>query len=466
MRTIITNKIMIYNSNIDVFWFCRDNLIVANPDYVTLMRLGKEDTIIRKHVPSELKLYSEYNGGADLELPFGALYAIWPYIKDFPFETRFNDNGIVIDRNMKITTPLYDYQEEAVQKMLDAKGGVLQASAGSGKTQIGIDLIRRIGRNALWLCGKTDLLNQTIARIHSVYPNIPVGKITDGEVKMVENGITVSTVQTLVNVDKEVYTKKFDVIVVDECHACVSAPTKMKMFGKVVGSIAARYKYGLTATPNRSDTMIKAMYAILGCCPDGSFAPVHVIEKEKTNTLTAKHIRFDLDTKYNYDTLNEDGTFNYKNLIDFLSQDQERNQIIVNNVVKVMDKHKKQLVLCLRKEHCTTIHNMLLEKGVKSVLLMGDVSDGKRKKILNGVTDWEVIVGTVSLVKEGLDIPELSCLHWAMVIGDKVATIQSAGRIERVCENKPEPEIYDYVDMNYPYCIGKWKKRVAFLRKR
>ena len=485
MKTIISNKIRIYDCSIELFWWCKDNLTVTNPDYATLMRIGKEETIIRKRVPETLSLYSEFNGGQDIEVPFGVLHAIWPFIKNDSYELRFNNNGDVIDKNLKITTPLYNYQEEAVLRMLSAKGGVLQASAGSGKTQIGIDLARRLGKNTLWLCGKTDLLNQTIARIHQLYPSIPVGKITDGEVKMVENGITVSTVQTLVNVDREIYAKKFDVVIVDECHACVSAPTKMKMFGKVVGNIAARYKYGLTATPSRSDTMIKAMYAILGCRQDGEFAPLHVIEKEKTNTLAAKYIKVELPTPFKYETLNEDGTFNYKELVDFLSAYEPRNKAIVDNVITALEKHKKQLVLCLRKEQCDTINKMLLERGIKSVLLIGgDLKkeincDGakkeikikgptksKRKKILQGLVDWNVIVGTVSLVKEGLDIPELSCLHWAMVIGDKVATIQSAGRIERVCEGKPEPEIYDYIDKNYPYCIGKGKKRVKFLEER
>lgn len=466
MRTIISNKIKIYDCDIDLYWWCKDNLIVANPIYVNLMKIGKEETIIRKRISKDLMLYSEYNYGADLELPFGCLYAIWPFIKKYPYELRFNDNGIVIDQKQQITTPLFDYQEKAVKELLEAKGGVLQASAGSGKTQIGIELIKRIGRNALWLCGKTDLLTQTIDRIHQVYPGINVGRINDGQVKMVNNGITVSTVQTLVNVDDDIYKDKFDVIVVDECHNCVSAPTEMKMFGKVVGKIAARYKFGLTATPSRSDSMIKAMYAILGCNPNGKFEPVQIIEKSNTNTLTAKHIRFDLDTPFSHETLNGDGTFNQVALIDFLSKNKERNKTIVDNVIKAMDKHKKQLVLCLRKEQCEAIHEMLLERGIKSVLLMGDVAKGKRKKILTSVVDWNVIVGTAALAQEGLDVPELSCLHWAMVIVGKKATIQSAGRIERVCEGKPEPEIYDYVDMNYPYCIGKWKKRVAFLRKR
>ena len=238
------------------------------------------------------------------------------------------------------------------------------------------------------------------------------------------------------------------------------------MFGKVVERIAARYKYGLTATPSRSDTLINAMYAILGCSLNGDFAPTHVIEKDKTNTLTAKHIKVELDTPFSYATLDESGALDYSALVDYLGHDTARNNAIVNNVINVMKTHKKQLVLCKRIEQCETLNKMLQDKGINSVLLVGKVTNKKRKEILNGLIDWNVIVATESLMKEGIDVPELSCLHWAMVVTDKVAAIQSAGRIERVFEGKPEPEIYDYVDMHYPYCVGKYKKRIAFLKKR
>lgn len=464
MRTVISNKIYVYESTLDLFFWCKDNLTVVNPIWQTMKKLGKDDTINRKHIPEKMSLYVE--NGIDLILPFGCLYAIWNFIKDYPYELRFNNNGNVIDKNMRITMPLYDYQEETVQKMLAAKGGVLVASAGSGKTQIGIEIIKRLGLNALWICGKSDLLRQTVERIHKVYPGISVGTITEGNVNMVKNGITVSTVQTLVNVDSDLYKGAFDVVVTDECHNATSSPTKVKMFGKVIEKIAARYKYGLTATPSRSDTMIKSMYALIGCNLEGEFGPTWQIDKSKTNTLTAKHIKIDLDTPFSYATLNEDGSFDYAALIEYLGSNEKRNQSIVDNVIKAKNVHKKQLVLCQRVDHCEIINKMLQEQGVKSVLLVGKVSKKQRKEILNNNKDWEVIVGSVSLVKEGLDMPELSALHWAMVIGDKVATVQSAGRIERVCEGKPEPEIFDYVDSNYPYCLGKYKKRVSFLRKR
>ena len=464
MKTIISNRIYVYDASMDLYWWVKDNLTLVNPVYATMMRIGKQDTIARKKISEHVRLYVER--GSDLILPSGVLYAIWPFIKNSPYEIRFSNNGDVIDKSLKISMPLFDYQEEAVQVMLAAKGGVLQASAGSGKTMIGIEIIKRLGKNSLWICGKIDLLNQTVDRIHKLYPSIPVGTITDGKVQMVKNGITVSTIQTLTNVDSDLYANNFDVVVVDECHSCISTPTDMRMFGKVLEKIAARYKFGLTATPSRSDTLLPSMYAILGVNLNGEFAPTFVIEKSKTNTLTAAHIRVDLDTAFSYQTLAEDGTFSYPDLIEYLGADEKRNQAIVDNVVKVREKHKKQLVLCYRVDHCEIINEMLQARGVKSVLLTGDVTKKKRKEILNSLVDWEVIVGTVSLVKEGLDLPELSCLHWAMVIGDKVATIQSAGRIERVMEGKPEPEIYDYVDIHYPYCIGKYKKRVSFLKKR
>lgn len=464
MRTIISNKIYVYESSMELYWWCNDNLIVENPTYATMMRLGKEDVIARTHIKKDMKLFVE--SGYDLILPFGCLYAVWNMIKDHPYELRFNDNGNVINQNMQNTTPLYDYQEEAVKAMISAKGGVLEGACGCGKTQIGIEIAKRIGKNCLWLCHTGDLLRQTVARIHKMYPKMNVGTITEGSVNMVNNGITVSTIQTLVNVDSDIYKNKFDTVITDESHHVSGSPTLSKMHIKIINKINARYKYGLSATPTRSDALIKSMYAYIGCNTSGEFAPVFIIKKEKTNTLTAKHIRFDLNTPWSYSVLQEDGTFDYSSLIDFLGNNKERNETIVSNIEKTLDKHKKQIVLCSRIDQCELINKMLQERNISSVLLVGKVSKKKRDEILNSKVDWNVIVATMSLAKEGLDVPELSCLHWAMVVSDKVATIQSAGRIERVFEGKPEPEIYDYVDVNYPYCLGKYKKRVSFLKKR
>ena len=466
MKTLISNKITVIKPTNQLYNWCVENLIIVNPKWQTLVRLGKEDQITRFHISKDMELFVEYGFRDKLVLPFGVLYAIWPMIKDYEYEISLNDNGIVIDKDMKITMPLFDYQEEAVCAMLKAKGGILEAAAGSGKTNCGIEIIKRIGRNALWLCHTGDLLRQTVDRIHLLYPDMPVGTITEGKMEFVTNGITVSTIQTLVTIDSDYYKDVFDVIVCDECHRVSGSPRIQKMFAKIIEKVPARYKFGLSATPERSDTMGKTMYTLIGGNVLGEFEPVFTIDKSKTNTLQATHVRVDLDTPWSYECLNEDGTFNYMTLLDVLGRNEERNLAIVEHVVKSLDVHKKQLVLCQRIEQCELIHNMLLEKGVASVLLVGKVTKKKRVEILNRLVDYNVIVGSYALAKEGLDLKELSCLHWAMLTSNKTDAIQSVGRIERVCEGKPQPVVYDYVDKNYPYCVGKYKKRVSWLKRR
>ena len=235
MRTVIGSKIFVYDTSMELYWWCQDNLILTNPTYATMMRIGKEDTIARKHIPENVKLFVE--SGSDLILPFGCLTAIWKFIQDSPYEIRFNDNGQVIDTNMKITMPLFDYQEEAVDAMLKAKGGILEGACGCGKTQIGIEIAKRIGKNTLWLCHTGDLLRQTVDRIHKLYPFLPVGTITEGSINMVNDGITISTIQTLVDVDPDIYKNKFDVVITDECHHVSGSPTISKMHIKILGNL-------------------------------------------------------------------------------------------------------------------------------------------------------------------------------------------------------------------------------------
>ncbi|HBS10417.1 MAG TPA: RNA helicase, partial [Firmicutes bacterium] len=41
-----------------------------------------------------------------------------------------------------------------------------------------------------------------------------------------------------------------------------------------------------------------------------------------------------------------------------------------------------------------------------------------------------------------------------------------AGRIERYKENKKQPIVYDYVDVEIPYCERAFSKRKSALRRR
>lgn len=350
--------------------------------------------------------------------------------------------------------------------MVSAGGGILIGGCGSGKTNCGIEIIHRIGKNALWLCHTGDLLEQTKKRVLSLYPNMSVGTITEGKVNMVQDGITISTVQTLVNVDPEVYRNNFEVVVVDEAHHISGSPQLQKMFVKVISKIPAKHKYGLTATKKRNDSLTPSIYANTSYNLAGESAPVWEIARSDARTLTAEHIRVSLDTPFSFCMLNDDGTFNYNALMDYIANDENRNETICKKIVEVAKEGRKQLVLAARIEQCKLINEKLNEMGLSSKLLIGNVKKKTRTEVLEQKVDWDVIVATVSLAKEGLDVTNLDTLHLISCISNQSDTVQSVGRIERVCEGKKQPIVYDYVDEKIPYLVSKFKKRVGWLKRR
>lgn len=463
MKTLISNKIYITNPSWAVSSYAYTELVVTNPTYDTLMRLGKQDQVARRHIPKDMYLFVDK--GNELILPIGVLPAIWNMIKDYPWETDFNNHEPISCISDKITQPLYDYQEEAVQQLMNAKSGILIAGCGAGKTNTGVELIHRIGKKFLWLCHTKDLCAQSYKRFKQLYPNMQIEITGDGQVRFGRDG-TIATIQTMEKLDPDLYRNEFDLVMCDEAHHVSGSPTLLKMFVKVIDKIKARYKFGLTATEDRNDSLTKSMYASLGCSMKDGFAPVWKIDRSKVKTLEAERIEVKLDTPSSYNYLESDGSFSYPKLIDYISDNPVRNGKIVELAKQCETEGRKTLILCNRISQCEEIHRRLEEVGSKAVLLIGKVTSKKRKEILESETDWNIIVGTISLAKEGLDVTKLDTLIWAGCIGNKSDTVQSAGRIERICEGKKQPIVYDLIDTNIPYLVNRGKKRATWLKRR
>ena len=147
--------------------------------------------------------------------------------------------------------------------MIAAKYGILQSAAGSGKTQMGIALAARLKRRTLWLCHTLDLIKQSRERAELYMSKDLMGTITEGKVNLGE-GITFATIQTMCKLDLAQYRNYWDCIITDEVHRVSGSPTAVTQYQKVLNSLSARHKYGLSATVHRSDGMIKATYALVG----------------------------------------------------------------------------------------------------------------------------------------------------------------------------------------------------------
>lgn len=327
---------------------------------------------------------------------------------------------------------------------------------GSGKTQTALELITRLSLKTLWITHTIDLLNQSFNRAKTNLANAGLGKIANGKIE-IGTHITFATVQTLKAIDLSEYADKWDCIIVDECHRVCGTPAKAGMFYKVINKLVARYKYGLTATPYRNAKGTeKAMFSLLGKTiieldknVIGDRVVPAIIKKVNTNFYEIPN-----------EALNTDGTIKYAQLTTALSEDEERNEIILELLRKC--RNNFTLVLADR------VNQM---KYLQQKLRYGNVIDGKtkkdiREKRIQEVRDGKekVLFATYGLAKEGLDIPRLDRLILASPHRDKATIIQAIGRIERKFENKDNPICYDLVD-NLQYFQGMYKSRRTYYKK-
>jgi len=208
MNTTISNRIYIEDPSDEIVSWVKENLKFPNPAYEKKVRMG----FWVGKTPKELRLY-EWNGNV-LILPFGVCREIMPMLRGSTLYTDFRQDSIVSYGGKDMG--LYDYQKEAVIRMMEAKYGILKAKPGSGKTQIGIALIKAHRRRALWLCHTADLLNQSRERAERYIDPELIGTITEGKVN-VGVGVTFATVQTMANLELTQYRDYWDVVIVDEC---------------------------------------------------------------------------------------------------------------------------------------------------------------------------------------------------------------------------------------------------------
>lgn len=442
MITVISNNIKITDPTQDIISYCKKNLVIDNPDYITAKRVGRYLGNI------ERKIYLYVEDSNTIVLPYGCLANVWQFIKDFKYELKF---PAFFGNSMQGCINLYDYQERAKNRLKSAKNGILEAPCGSGKTQIGLQLIKEIGGKALWLTHTAKLLEQSKSRCLAYFTG-EFGTITNGKVQ-IGRDITFATVQTMAKIDPEVYRDKFDMVVVDECHHCVGSPTKVMQFYKILSNCNCRYKFGLSATLTRADNLITTLYSIIG-------NKIHTItEREVGNKIIkATHIKVAINLDYNlFDYIDFDGTINYTSLITMLSSHRMRNNLIVENVYHVFTTgHHKQLILCHRISQVEQLAKDI-SRFAKVNCITGKVKDSNREY------DGDVIVATYSLAKEGLDIPTLDVLHLATPQKNESTTKQAVGRIERNVDGKGTPVCYDYVDEKIDYCVACYKKRKRIL---
>ena len=451
----IGSEIRIKNASKELNVWAQENLIIPNPQYRERERRG----LWVGNTPKYLWLYRV--DGSDLIVPTGVGKQVRKFLSERDqISVQLADNDIL---EYKGNIPLYDYQKTAVEAMRRTSCGILQSPCGSGKTQMGIALAAVLKRKVLWVTHTQDLLTQSFARAEQYFPAETLGTITDGKVRLGSH-MTFATVQTLSKLDLTQYRDAWDVVIVDECHRLAGSPTQVTMFYKVMNSLAARYKYGLSATVHRSDGMIKSTFAVLG--PVVYQVPDEAVADK---IMKVRICRRDTGLAINRSCLDTDGTLVYNELLSYLGESRERNELIVKDLISQAG--HSCLVLASRLEQLRNIRNMLPEE-LREVSAMIDGSmTSKRGKAEReaAIEDMRtgrkhILFASFGLAKEGLDIPRLDRLYLVSPQKDYAVVTQSIGRIARKADGKTDAVCYDYVD-DIQFCENQFKRRKTHYRK-
>lgn len=454
MKVTIGSQIKIEEPTAQISKWCHDNLILTNPDYVKKQRMG----FWTGNTPQKLFLY-ETNGDT-LLIPFGCLRSILGLITGATVSNTFV-HPETVDYNAEVS--LRSYQTEALDALIRHQYGILQAPAGSGKTQIGIALACELGVKTLWLTHTKDLLNQSRDRAEQYVDEDLIGTITEGKVN-VGAGITFATIQTMCKVDLDKYRDVWDCIIVDECHRVAGSPTAVTQFSKVLNRLKARHKYGLSATVHRADGLIKSTYSLLG-------EIVHTVPDEAVAEFIMRVNVQPIATQVQLtrECLNPDGTINYTSMITFLTKHYGRNAQITQDLVD--NRSHYNLILSERVGHLIQLYeNLPPYLQEQAVMVDGTMTSKKQKEERNAAFEQmregkkHYLFATYALAKEGLDIPRLDRLYLTTPQKDYAVITQSVGRVGRVFPGKEPPIVYDYVDANRA-AIKSFKKRCTSYRK-
>jgi superfamily II DNA or RNA helicase len=246
--------------------------------------------------------------------------------------------------------------------------------------------------------------------------------------------------------DPKELARRWSGVFCDEIHI-IGAET----YYRAMSMLNATYKYGASATPQRSDGLDKVIFWATG--------PVrHTIPDSVLTRVIVKPTYKTFDTDYFFPIFDSS---EYQMLISDLSRDVLRN-------AKIMEELKNYptqqcVLLCQRKEQVQYLKDNIPD----AVMLTSDMRKKDRAAVMKGLLDGthRIIVSTFQLFSTGIDLPNLEVMFICAPIKSVVKIKQSAGRLMRVSSTiEKHPIIVDFVDRKVELLKYQWYARHRILR--
>jgi superfamily II DNA or RNA helicase len=247
------------------------------------------------------------------------------------------------------------------------------------------------------------------------------------------------------------FVQDYGMIIVDECHHASSIS-----YEKVLKNIRAHTVYGLTATPIRKDGHQPITFMQCG--------PIRFTADAKSQIAKQSFDRYLIPRFTSYRSISDDKQ-TISSMYQSLSEDEVRNNLIIEDICKAVCAGRTPIVLTNRTSHVKILADKLSTKVANIITLLGSVSTKDKRDALQRLhtipsNEQLVIVATGKYIGEGFDFPRLDTLFLALPISWKELVAQYAGRLHRENEGKMDVRVYDYIDIHEPICDIMYRKRL------
>lgn len=439
----ISEKILIQSPPMNILSKIIETNRFPNPKFEANAKHGHSNW----NTVATIETYQKLSDGSIL-VPVGFLPALIGLCKELNFDTTIDDRRAeipVVYPSLKGVT-LREYQDLAVVESMQSDQGVLVAPTGSGKTLIALELIRRRGQKSLILVHRSELAKQWAAKIKECL-GIKVGMIGDGKWE-IGNQVTIAMIQTLALHQErtKALSNTFGLIIADECHH-----TPADQFYSVLSLLAAKYRYGLSATPTRNDCLEKMIELVVGP------TIVNVTREEvEGNGSIVPAVVFSVETRFYPGYLSS-----WSEYIESIASSNERNALILNLAQK---SEGAALILVDRVSHAERLSGMLTQRKISHVLAHGKINKKERESVMKRIKSSKITIGTSSLLGEGLDVSVWGTLIMGSPISSEIKLMQAIGRIVRPSPGKEKAIVLDLKD-DCGFSGSSFNKRFEIYKK-
>ena len=437
---------------------------IDNPEFYANKRQGRSNYYNFR----QISLWSEAEGY--IRVPRGMLDKL---------EDKCKESGIKFDitdkrqfgRPIRVSFngTLKEQQEYAVARLENYENGVLCAATAFGKTVLAAYMIAKRKVSTLILLQNTELLPQWISEFEkfliidekppkyhtksgrekvreSVIGTLQAGNDkTTGIIDFALVGSAYHKGEFFENIDS------YGMVIFDECHHAASGQAQA-----VLGRIRAKYVYGLSATPGRSDKLDDIVYMMLGEVRHKYTAKEQADEQGIERLLVPRFTRVVNATGEELDIIKAD-----KLIVD----NAVRNEQIKEDVKAAIASGRTPLILTKLKKHVDVLKDVLRDCANHVFVIYGDNSKKQNAQIREKMSNTPeneslILIATASKVGEGFNFPRLDTLMLAAPVKYEGRLTQYVGRLNRTYEGKKDVLVYDYVDSHIRFFDRQYKNRL------